>query len=140
MKQIPWKGVPWGDTYKYALFCSCFLSIIIVQANYTSFYTTLSLTSDTSIPYSTLLYTMCGPTRPSSGGRIAVLFPASSSAANSYSVLFHNSKENTQATFRADNNDIESLAALRGCSAIDLRIEYVSPYHLITRPGLLTMG
>lgn len=68
---------------------------------------------------------MCGPPRPSSGGRIAVLFPASSSSSSSYSVLFHNSRENTQATFRADNNDIESLAALRGCSAIDLRIEYV---------------
>ena len=66
---------------------------------------------------------MCGPPRPSSGGRIAVLFPASSSSSSSYSVLFHNSRENTQATFRADNNDIESLAALRGCSAIDLRIE-----------------
>ncbi|EYE99023.1 uncharacterized protein EURHEDRAFT_383209 [Aspergillus ruber CBS 135680] len=66
---------------------------------------------------------MCGPPRPSSGGRIAVLFPASSSSANSYSVLFHNSKENTQATFRADNNDIDTLAALWGSSAIDLRIE-----------------
>ena len=50
------EGSTLGGTYKYAPLCSSFLSIIIVQANYTAFYTTPSLTLD--ILYHTPLHSI----------------------------------------------------------------------------------
>lgn len=103
------------------VFTSSFYSTLLLFT--LAYHTTCQLVVYFCLTFYTLYSTMCGPSRPSSGGRIAVLFPASSPSSNSYSVLFHNNRENTQATFRADNDDINTLAMLRGCSSIDLRIE-----------------
>ncbi|KAI9932061.1 hypothetical protein ASPWEDRAFT_171813 [Aspergillus wentii DTO 134E9] len=65
---------------------------------------------------------MCGPARPSSGQRIAVIFPSSSPSSSSYSIFFHNITDSpTKATFRIE--DPATSAAFRGCNRIDLRIE-----------------
>lgn len=67
---------------------------------------------------------MCGPPRPSSGGRIAVLFPAAPKASqiNSCSILFTNpDAAATRAIFRGQ-------AGLDLQAPIDLRIEYVHIY------------
>lgn len=57
---------------------------------------------------------MCGPSRPSSGGLIAVLFTSQST---SYSIRFHNpdTAEATKAIIQSDSLD--------GLGSIDLRIE-----------------
>ncbi|KAL4973403.1 hypothetical protein BDW66DRAFT_142219 [Aspergillus desertorum] len=95
---------------------------------------------------------MCGPSRASSGHRIAIMFPllssspaAASSAslspspspppppsrspAKSYSLFFRQpiseKPENTKAVFQI--KDSSTISAFRSCQAIDLRIEYVSP-------------
>lgn len=72
---------------------------------------------------------MCGdiPPRPSAGGRIAVMFPPSSSSSSAkispYTLLFHNDdrKTRTRATFKVD--DARTMDALRRCNRVDLRIE-----------------
>lgn len=75
---------------------------------------------------------MCGPSRPSSGGRIAVLFPTAPtpSQINSYSILFHNPESaSTKATFRAGPGCLDLQ------TPIDLRIEYVYIWIHQGQPG-----
>ncbi|KAF7585272.1 hypothetical protein BBP40_011492 [Aspergillus hancockii] len=65
---------------------------------------------------------MCGIARPSTGNRIAVMFPSASTKSMSpYSLFFQEADESTKAVFRIE--DARTCDVFRGCSGIDLRIE-----------------
>ncbi|KAF5862279.1 hypothetical protein ETB97_011892 [Aspergillus alliaceus] len=65
---------------------------------------------------------MCGISRPSTGNRIAVMFPtASSKSLRPYSLLFREMDAGTKAVFRIE--DADTFDVFRGCRGIDLRIE-----------------
>lgn len=73
---------------------------------------------------------MCGPARPSSGNRIAIMFPSSSLPMNmsSYSLSFREMEDGiTKAVFRM--TDPSTYDRFQSCSGIDLRIEYVLHRH-----------
>lgn len=66
---------------------------------------------------------MCGPSRPSTGNRIAIMFP-SATTMGPYSLSFREIESGvTQAVFRL--TDASTYNCFQGCSGIDLRIEYV---------------
>ncbi|PKX93874.1 uncharacterized protein P174DRAFT_441146 [Aspergillus novofumigatus IBT 16806] len=70
---------------------------------------------------------MCGGNnpRPTSNGRIAVMFPsASTKSMNTYSLFFHEGQtaSHTRAVFRLE--DPSTRDAFGKCKSIDLRIEY----------------
>jgi hypothetical protein len=79
-----------------------------------------------------------GTTRPTSNGRIAVMFPSpSTKSMNTYSLFFHESGSNSQQTraiFRLE--DPSTRAAFGKCESIDLRIEYV-PLPFFLQPTYL---
>ncbi|PLB48307.1 hypothetical protein P170DRAFT_465707 [Aspergillus steynii IBT 23096] len=67
---------------------------------------------------------MCGPSRPSSGNRIAIMFPSSSEGAiplAPYSLFFKDIESGTSAVFRI--KDSSMLDLFRGSKGVDLRIE-----------------
>ncbi|KAB8079526.1 hypothetical protein BDV29DRAFT_164579, partial [Aspergillus leporis] len=65
---------------------------------------------------------MCGISRPSTGNRIAVMFPsASTKSMRPYSLFFREIDAQTKAVFRIE--DARTLDVFRECSGIDLRIE-----------------
>ncbi|KNG87574.1 hypothetical protein ANOM_004055 [Aspergillus nomiae NRRL 13137] len=65
---------------------------------------------------------MCGIARPSTGHRIAVMFPSASSKSMSpYSLFFREMDAGTKAVFRIE--DASTFDVFRGCRGIDLRIE-----------------
>ncbi|OGM49988.1 hypothetical protein ABOM_001387 [Aspergillus bombycis] len=65
---------------------------------------------------------MCGIARPSTGHRIAVMFPSASSKSMSpYSLFFREMDAGTKAVFRIE--DAGTFDVFRGCRGIDLRIE-----------------
>ncbi|KAL4871226.1 hypothetical protein BDV12DRAFT_194589 [Aspergillus spectabilis] len=68
---------------------------------------------------------MCGIPRPSSGHRIAIMFPSAeptgTSSHQSYSLFFLESDCQTKAVFRI--KDTNTIDAFRACNGIDLRIE-----------------
>lgn len=71
---------------------------------------------------------MCGGNtpRPTSNGRIAVMFPsASTKSMSTYSLFFHEGQtaSHTRAVFRLE--DPSTRDAFGKCESIDLRIEYV---------------
>jgi hypothetical protein len=87
---------------------------------------------------------MCGGNtrRPTSNGRIAVMFPsASTKSMNTYSLFFHEGQAQsyTRAVFRLE--DPSTRDAFGKCESIDLRIEYVpSPPGLQTYLGGYWLG
>ncbi|KAL4880138.1 hypothetical protein BJY04DRAFT_81007 [Aspergillus karnatakaensis] len=69
---------------------------------------------------------MCGIARPSSGHRIAIMFPPppaepTGTSHQSYSLFFQESESKTKAVFRI--KDINTVDAFRAFQGIDLRIE-----------------
>ncbi|KAE8353762.1 hypothetical protein BDV28DRAFT_100824 [Aspergillus coremiiformis] len=65
---------------------------------------------------------MCGISRPSTGNRIAVMFPtASTKTMSPYSLFFREIDAGTRAVFRVE--DVGTLDVFRACTGIDLRIE-----------------
>ncbi|KAF9884705.1 hypothetical protein FE257_001334 [Aspergillus nanangensis] len=66
---------------------------------------------------------MCGPSRPSSGNRIAIMFhPSAAPITSSYSLSFRETDSSqTKAVFRIDDSLI--LDHFQTCTGIDLRIE-----------------
>ena len=109
------------------------LSLSTIQTNH---YNNLSIHLKTdnpkTRPHNILYRTMCGIARPSTGHRIAVMFPSASSKSMSpYSLFFREMDAGTKAVFRIE--DASTFDVFRGCRGIDLRIEYVlSPplFHL----------
>lgn len=73
---------------------------------------------------------MCGIARPSTGHRIAVMFPsANTKSMTPYSLFFREMPDaGTKAVFRIE--DASTFDVFRGCRGIDLRIEYVSFFSL----------
>ncbi|PWY88650.1 hypothetical protein BO94DRAFT_464392 [Aspergillus sclerotioniger CBS 115572] len=67
---------------------------------------------------------MCGPSRPSSGNLIAVIFPYSSSSTSSASSLSSSSSslDKTKALFRIASP--QTLTLFRGSKGVNVRIEY----------------
>ncbi|QMW27916.1 hypothetical protein G4B84_003205 [Aspergillus flavus NRRL3357] len=67
---------------------------------------------------------MCGIARPSTGHRIAVMFPsANTKSMTPYSLFFREMPDaGTKAVFRIE--DASTFDVFRGCRGIDLRIEY----------------
>jgi hypothetical protein len=73
---------------------------------------------------------MCGISRPSTGNRIAVMFPsASTKSMRPYSLFFREIDAQTKAVFRIE--DARTLDVFRECSGIDLRIEYGSSFLIL---------
>ncbi|KAL4934332.1 uncharacterized protein BDV17DRAFT_5194 [Aspergillus undulatus] len=87
---------------------------------------------------------MCGPSRPSTGHRIAIMFSspipslsssrssipssspepgAASPAIESYSLSFQDAEQRTKAVFRSKNTDITAAGLFRDWRGIELRIE-----------------
>lgn len=66
---------------------------------------------------------MCGIARPSTGHRIAVMFPsANTTSMTPYSLFFREMPDaGTKAVFRIE--DASTFDVFRGCRGIDLRIE-----------------
>lgn len=117
--------------------------------------------------FTSIHFKMCGIPRPSSGHRIAIMFPSPSPspspssslssspspsspssspepqplpAQESYSLFFRESElDTTKAVFRS--KDVSTMDSFRSCNGIDLRIEYVmfpfSPASLIVGSGTI---
>ncbi|KAE8379940.1 hypothetical protein BDV26DRAFT_290807 [Aspergillus bertholletiae] len=65
---------------------------------------------------------MCGIARPSTGHRIAVMFPSASTPSMSpYALFFREMDAGTKAVFRIE--DADTFDVFKACRGIDLRIE-----------------
>ncbi|KAL2863738.1 uncharacterized protein BJX67DRAFT_362966 [Aspergillus lucknowensis] len=66
---------------------------------------------------------MCGIARPSSGHRIAIMFPSTHPATSIYSLFFRESTSQSQTKAVFQVKDAETIEAFRTSHGIDLRIE-----------------